>query len=368
LPLLLHPAGFFFGPLGLRAAEAAVSDAGEPRVLWKHDLESTNAFLSVAPNGNLYVLESQGPTGNTTLEVYDPKGTQLWRAAFRFGNAYAAPIFAANGTAYFIAGDRVAAYAPDGRMAWSYVILAQLSDMSSFAPCLVLGPDGTLYSGGAYLYAFGPSGALKWQLRVKDRVAVSCPAFSSKGQLFASSEKGLHRISAEGRELEVLPGIAPNAKPAGVRGSVLFFLGRVAMGTGNQDNSVFAINDEGKLLWQFAQGPRVAGVLSTRQGIVVGGGVMDLLDEEGHIVWSLETPIAAVPAALRDGTLLGGCSEGADLCAYDSKGQVLWYFAQTGALRGFLPTPIAAGSNGEVYLVKGTALLALLPPRVKQRK
>jgi outer membrane protein assembly factor BamB len=134
------------------------------------------------------------------------------------------------------------------------------------------------------------------------------------------------------------------------------------------DNALFAVSDDGKLLWQFAQGPRIAGVLFTRRGIVVGGGVMDLLDAKGEIVWSLETPVNANAAALPDGTFLGGCSEGADLCDYDAKGEIRWYFAPTNSPRNLQPTPVAAGPGGEVYLVKGTTLLALQPPRTTRRK
>ena len=347
-------------------AAGAASD--QPEQLWKHELEMSTSFLSVAPNGNLYVLESQGPPGGSKLVVYDPKGTLLWQQTYRLWGANSAPIFAPNGTAYVLAGDRVTAVAPDGRSFWSYTILAQLDQLKPFTNCLSLGPDGTLYSGGAYLYAFHPDGTLKWQTRLKDRVPVSCPAFSAKGQLFVSSEKGLHRLSIDGQELELLRDTAPNAKPAGTHEGAMFFIGRVAMGSYRQDNALFAVGDDGKLLWQFAQGPRVAGVLFTRQGVVVAGGVMDLLDAKGQPVWSLETPINALPAALPDGTLLGGCSEGADICAYDAKGEIRWYFAQANNFRNYLPTPIAAGPHGEVYFVKGTVLVALLPPRANRRK
>jgi outer membrane protein assembly factor BamB len=352
----------------LHRVSAAGAAPDQPEQLWKHDLEMTNSFLSVAPNGNLYVLESQGPGGGSKLQVYDAKGTLLWQQTYRVWAGYAAPLFAPNGTAYVFLTDRITAIAPDGRQLWSYVVLTQLDQIKPFTTCIALGPDGTLYSGGAYLYAFHPDGTLKWQRRMKDRVPVSCPAFSSKGQLFVSSEKGLHRISADGQELELLLGLATNAKPAGTHDGAMFFIGRVAMGSYGQDNALFAVSDDGKLLWQFAQGPRVAGVLFARQGIIVAGGVMDLLDAKGQPVWSLETPINALPVALPDGTLLGGCSEGADICAYDAKGEIRWYFAQANNFRNYLPTPVAAGPHGEVYFVKGTALVALLPPHTHRRK
>jgi outer membrane protein assembly factor BamB len=347
-------------------AAGAASD--QPEQLWKHDLEMTNSFLSVAPNGNLYVLESQGPAAGSKLQVYDLKGTPLWQQTYRLWGADAAPIFAPNGTAYLLTADRLNALAPDGRHLWSYVILAQLDQSKPSTTCLAIGPDGTLYSGGAYLYAFHADGTLKWQTRMKDRVPVSCPAFSANGQLFVSSEKGLHRLSADGQERELLRGVAPNAKPVGTHDGGLFFIGHLAMAANNQDNALFALSDEGKLLWQFAPGPRVAGVLFTKQGIVVGGGVMDLLNAQGQILWSLETPINAAPAAASDGTFLGGCSEGADICAYDAKGEIRWYFGQANNFRNYLPTPIAAAANGEVYFVKGTALIALLPPHTDRRK
>ena len=170
------------------------------------------------------------------------------------------PIIGADGTIYFTSMDRrLYAINPDGSDRW----FVQLPSVVTEEPAI--GPDGTIYVNGKYLSAIGPDGSFKW---VYESNSGSSPFVDSSGTIYLTRKKtnqGLVALNPDGSIRWTLDSMFRDHIVAAEDGTIY---------VGNQDKHMYAINQDGQVLWAYEVEHRVAaspklsnhGVLYFRSG------------------------------------------------------------------------------------------------------
>merc|ERR1711998_147541 len=164
-------------------------------VLWKY--ETTGLIKSspaVSENGHIYV-----GTHDSKLYAFHPNGTVLWTFPL-WGPGEGSPSVGKDGTIYVGAGEAETpcpatgcffyAITPEGSLKWNYQL--NPAGGNRRGACLTaptIGADGTIYASCSdkIVYAFNPSGTLRWQHEVGGEV-LSSPVVGPEGTVYFGSQ------------------------------------------------------------------------------------------------------------------------------------------------------------------------------------
>lgn len=194
----------------LYALKAPVSGT-EPTTAWSVDLGegAVSSSPTIGPDGSIYAVNGAGK-----LFVVAPDGGVQWTAQAG-PTLRSAPALGTDGTVYMACTDgKLYAVAPpsgggDRSVRWSSDTMAHLgptplltkapppqgADGKGIISSPTVGPDGTIYLGGANsnFYAIGPDGQMKWLYEAERELAgiASTAALSADGKtLYFGANKG----------------------------------------------------------------------------------------------------------------------------------------------------------------------------------
>lgn len=212
---------------------------------------------AVATDGTVYVISNSGPAYVDLQEAYlnavDFGGNLLWR--FKIGGRVnMAPVIALDGTIYIGSNYNLYAFHPSGVLKWSYQSTLDLLDGSP-----AIGSDGTIYLCTMYndLHAINIDGTNKWTLRLPSSIT-SPPVIGPNGNIYVGCWGRMCAISTSGsliwqfdvdHEIRTTPAV-------GNDGTIYFgtcFVVVDPIMTGNVDRTfyLYALNANGTLQWKL---------------------------------------------------------------------------------------------------------------------
>lgn len=207
-----------------------------------------------------------------------------------------------------------------------------------------VGSDGTIYVGGAGVFALASNGAVKWQFSTPRRIPTA-PALHPAGFILAGGhDDTLFAISPVGQKLwdfraaddiESSPMVADN-------GTIYF---------GADDQKIYALSPTGMQLWAFLTGDdvRATPALGRNGQILVGGfdGLFYALAPDGTLAWTFRAADRIVSSALVDarGAILFG-SQDDRLYALEADGTLRWSVE----LGGDIDSSPTLGPDGTIYV------------------
>ncbi len=208
------------------------------------------------------------------------------------------------------------ALTPDGQEKWHYEIDAGVTSVPAIAA------DGTIYINGnllkktgegataeGYVFAFSPSGTLKWKFKTQDWIE-SSPSIATDGTVYTGSKEGrVYALNpADGsKKWEFAAGDGIGGSPAIANDGTLYI--------GSWDNNLYALTPEGKEKWRFTV---ESGFETIGSSAVIGAdgtvyfgtstGILYALNPDGTEKWHLSGlgSIASAPAIGKDGTVYIG--------------------------------------------------------------
>jgi polysaccharide biosynthesis protein PslG len=234
---------------------------------------------------------------------------------------------------------------PGHRAGW----FARIHGKSRAAP--VIAPNGSVYvaSDVGRLYAFGPSGGLRWVYEASADLR-SAPALGPDGALYLLDAGGtLTALDGRGAPLWARPLGASGRGTPQLLGERLY----VAV-----DEAVVAVTRGGQVAWRAELGAETTPVAVetdrsvSRVYVATSGGTVLALDEGGREAWraSLPNPFAA-PPAVGPGALVVADAEGVVYSLRTEDGAVAW---TAPVVRRIVTETLAAG----VPVVSAAPLLA----------
>lgn len=207
-----------------------------------------------------------------------------------------------------------------------------------------LAPDGTIYVGGAGVFAVHPRGQVKWHFPTTRRIPVA-PTLHPDGFILAGGQDDtLYAISPEGQKLwDFRAGDDIESTPVvGDDGTIYF---------GADDQKVYALSPAGELLWAFVTGDDVrASITIGRNGHVLVGafdGLFYAITPEGTLAWSFRAGDRILSSALVDarGAILFGAQDDR-LYALEPDGTLRWSLE----LGGDIDSSPTLGPEGTIYV------------------
>jgi outer membrane protein assembly factor BamB len=200
-----------------------------------------------------------------------PNGTVQWRFKVR-KKAFSSPAVAADGTVLVGSQDRsVYAIGPDGKLKWRVRLQADVDASAA------IGDDGTVFVGsdGSEVVALSPDdGAIKWRTDVGGYVRGAL-SIGRNGTVFAGTYGPTPRLLAldprDGAAKVLFAVAGTGAAEFGIHGGpVEDAAGRLYFGA--QDDFVYALDADGRLLWKYRTGGDVdAPLVITPQGRLLAG-------------------------------------------------------------------------------------------------
>jgi outer membrane protein assembly factor BamB/subtilisin family serine protease len=307
-----------------------------------------------AAAGTTYMItldgETSGDIGEFTLTIDD----SLWQGVT--GDAITcSPSIGLDGTVYVGSNDNsIYAYGPTGALKWNYAGQG-VFDTSSAA----VGADGTIYAGNTdgNLYALNPNGTLKWQYGVANAAgsgttgnSITCsPSVSASGVVyFHGSDGHLYAVNPGGTLAwtAAVPGdsyAAPSIAPDGT------------IYVGTDGGAVYAVNADGSPKWTFST-PVSGDPIYTAPALDAAGnlyiGTLDgnfySVSPSGKLLWSYAVGdgITSAPA-LANGAVYFGGYDGYLYALTASTGALQWKFSVGYQVRASGP---AVDANGTIYV------------------
>jgi len=231
----------------------------------------------------------------------------------------------------------------NGLLRWSYK-----TGNDIFGSSAAVGADGTIYVGSndGYLYAFTPTGDVKWQYEVDTPTA---PIVGTDGTVYVNSYDGYVRaLSSSGSLLwRSFAGGTPNGwlpSPAiGQDGTI--YVGSQA------DGNVYAFTPSGDTKWKCATGGQIESspAVGPDGTVYVGSNDQNVyaISEAGKVLWTYPTGgiVLSSPAIGADGSIYFGSFDGY-LYALDHSGGYKWTY-RTG---GSIYSSPSVGTDGTVYV------------------
>src|SRR6266536_1494897 len=206
-------------------------------------VESTPAILA---DGRICFL------AGGILYVVNPDGSFSWR--FRTGGVFdeAAPAIGSDGTIYTAGYSVMYALHPDGTLRWSY----DVGQVITGAPAVTRG--GVAYVPSGDLYALDPTGSLLWEwVHPRGSYGIGgSPAVGADGTIYVNSfNPTVYAINPDGTtkwtyqaDTCCTPDV-PSSPALGADGTIYF--GATHYNPHPNVPSVFALNPDGTLKWQY---------------------------------------------------------------------------------------------------------------------
>lgn len=207
-----------------------------------------------------------------------------------------------------------------------------------------IGSDGTIYVGGAGVFAITPNGNLKWQFPTPRRIPTA-PAIHPAGFLLAGGhDDTLFAISTNGQKLwDFRAGDDIESSAMVADDGMIYF--------GADDQKIYAINPTGTQRWAFMTGDdvRATPALGRNGQILVGDfdGLFYSIAPDGTLAWTFRAADRIVSSALVDseGAILFGAQDDR-LYALEADGTLRWSIE----LGGDIDSSPTLGSDGTIYV------------------
>lgn len=306
-----------------------------------------------ATAGTTYLISIDGVTagdiGEFTLTIDDSQ----WQATAADA-VTCSPAVGLDGTVYVGSDDNTLyAFGPTGTLKWSHS-----EGVAYETSAAVIGPDGTVYAGdlGGTLVALNPDGTVKWRFAVPGAAGTGAgnyitasPALASDGTIYVHSSDGnLYAINADSsvKWASPVPGgsyAAPTLAPDGT----------IYIGT--DGGSLFALNPDGTQKWMFStpvasEQIYTAAALDASGNLYVGtlSGNFYSVTPAGDLRWAYAAGngITSAPA-LANGSVYFGGYDGNLYSLSAASGALQWRFPVGAQVRASAP---AVDANGTVYM------------------
>lgn len=228
----------------------AVTSSGQPKwfyyTFFYKGIESSPAIDSA---GNIYF----GDFGGYVYSL-DALGNQLW--FYKTGAAiHGSPAIAANGTIY-VGSNGLYAFTPTGELKWRY-------ECGHVYSSPAVGPDGVIYfaDGNGYLYAINPGGSFLWKYEIGEAYAQNSPAIAADGSIYiCNHDSKLYALNHDGSLKWTYQLGEPdednwcfcNSSPS-IAGDGTIYLGTFEVDYPEElpYGHLYAINTDGSLKWRF---------------------------------------------------------------------------------------------------------------------
>jgi len=354
-PVSSHPWPMFGGN-ALHTGRSNYVGPTSGALAWKYPTggQAADGSPVVGKDGTIYFSGSDSDQ-NGFLYALTPSGSLKWRHQFsKIASTEFAPALGVHGTIYAavqgrqIDGDcngcngKLYSIYSSGNRNW---VLDSFSS-SGVPGGVTIGPDGTIYLGGA---AISANGSRDWG----NGDTIGAAAIASNGNVYDVSSwgGGLTAYSSSGNKLWESPMSGLYSSPSvGADGTVYIKGGGIlyaftndgalqwqstkrginpsstpAIGSdgtiysSNDDGNLYAFNPDGTRKWSFSTGKREAQsspVIDAAGTVYIGGDNLYAVSPLGKLLWSLRIPGGSglgSPAIGADGTLYIKC--GANLCA-----------------------------------------------------
>jgi outer membrane protein assembly factor BamB len=207
-----------------------------------------------------------------------------------------------------------------------------------------IGPDGTIYVGGAGVFAISPNGNLKWQFPTPRRIPTA-PAIHPAGFLLAAGhDDTLFALSPNGQKLwDFRAGDDIESSAMVADDGMIYF--------GSDDQKIYALNPTGTQRWAFVTSDdvRATPALGRNGQILVGNfdGLFYSIAPDGTLAWTFRAADRIVSSALVDaeGAILFGAQDDR-LYALEADGTLRWSVE----LGGDIDSSPTLGSDGTIYV------------------
>ncbi len=299
-----------------------------PNLVWRYYVG--NGYYtspSLGYDGTVYV------GGGGPLSAISPEGTLKWRWRNYEPTGEAltlAPAIDVDGVIYWGGGPYEYPYGivslnPDGTYRWS------ISISLNYNSSPVIGPDGTIYVGGAFngkVYAIERDGTIKWEyiLGGTNTWVNSSPALAWDRSLYVGAGDGKFYSFSYNGELNWT-----YQTGAGIHSSPALDDELTAVYFGSDDGYIYALDTSGKLKWRYRTDEPVyssPGIAS--DGTVYVGsrdGYLYALNPEGTLKWRYRTNdvMFSSPAIDAEGDVYIGSLDD-NIYAIDANGSLLWNY------------------------------------------
>jgi len=340
---------------GTSFANLALVDAAAGTALSGMTTDISECLCTIsATAGTTYLISvdgvDSGSVGEFTLSIDD----SIWQTPTG-DSVTCSPSVGPDGTVYAGSDDNsLYAFGPSGAVKWSHAG-GGVFDTSSAA----IGPDGTIYAGNTdgSLYAFNTAGSLDWTYAVPGAAGTgtsgtsitSSPALAADGTIyFHASDGNLYALTQAGvlKWTAAVPGESYAAPTIASDGTIYI---------GTDGGSFYAINPDGSQKWLFTA-PVPGEPIYTAAAIDASGnlyfgtlnGNVYSLDPTGRLRWSYAAGDGVTSApALANGAVYFGGYDGNLYALAAASGALQWKYPLGTQVRASAP---AVDANGTIYI------------------
>lgn len=207
--------------------------------------------LAEGPDSILY---APSPTGLTAL---NGDGEFLWEYPTDDFTPATAPVVDPAGRLLVGARDtgtsdrsRIYSLTPAGQLSWALDIDWEVGDGYAIA----LGPDGTVYVGGAWLGAVGADGTLMWRVRLGDGIGASClPVLGLRGQILCAAGNSVVALGPAGERIWAFQADEEDetfSPSLAVDGAGTVYAVSTEQGEAGPGGRLYALDGLGRLRWK----------------------------------------------------------------------------------------------------------------------
>lgn len=288
----------------------------------------------------LIIFNISAQTDSTQLNL-------LWKYAAG-GELASSPAVSGGGRIYLYAEDRhIHALDRDGRFLWKFRLQGRPSDS------LAVSTDGSVYAGtdNGILYAVNPSGEELWSFDTGGRPAGD-PSVSSDGTVYFAVGSGqLYAVSHNGRfRWKLETGERITQAPAVDSGTAVYLFGSGGL--------IISCTPWGSENWRYlpeGKGPAAERCTVIHDHIIYSsrGRIIEAVDSDGKLIWSMELDEAAVSIMMYKNGLCIITASGGVIGASDD-GELQWQFPDAAA-HGWPASAVdgiyfLSGENGIIML------------------
>lgn len=316
--------------------------------LWTVDLPLTwFSTAAIGEDGTLYIGSNTVNGSIGRLIAVDPAGTIRWMRQ-DLEEIISAPAIGADGTIYVAGRSSVYAVDPQGEILWVY----EADDAGFNYSSPAVASDGTVYVGGgdSRLYAIDSNGLLRWRFGTGGNIQ-SSPSIGRDGTIYVGANDGeLHAVHPDGTERWSVRvncggpwGCLPIQSSPSIGADGTIYIGGEA---------VVAVDPGGTVRWKYRL-PRSGNILSTPSlgadgsVYVTSGQSIYALDAQGRLLWDFRTggSIFGSPAIGVDGAIIAASFPNSSA---DSWGGTVHAITETSSTNGGYagaPWPTARGNR-----------------------
>lgn len=290
-------------------------------------------------NGVIYF-----PSLDTHIYALDAEsGEMIWK--FKTGAPTLSTPVVHNGRIYFGSNDnQFYCVDLDGNLVWK----KNLGDIIVSYPSAV--GDKIFIPAGKIMFCFSENGKEEWRFQTGDGLLI-VPKIINEKVFISSYDKNVYALDMQGRLKWKFTAGGPLSSPLIMSGreevftikershSKMMYVENPILYMASSDNNLYALTEDGKLIWKFNSGSSFASALAGSKNTIYAGtisGYMFAIDTEGQKKWSFRTGgmVTAAPTIAKEKIYVNSW-DGKIYCLSEG-GEKIWDFLTGG--------PIAAES------------------------